>query len=250
MFAPAEDGGDRTTYMNPGYVYILVNPSLPGCVKIGRTLRDSRARARELFTSGLPTPFQVAFEIFSECHDELEAAIHVELRDFRITDNREFFRYPLDKAIALLQQMNSPSKSSESSFVAEDITQLLKAKYPRYLRPDIVAVRIVQVPDRVWLEVTEEREVAGYLRDQTIHRSDLAFIANSDDLFFRPQDNVQVNASKFVNDFDAYSIINTTNIFHEAGCKEVQLLFNANRPKEPEEASPRSSRLRGISKRG
>jgi hypothetical protein len=36
------------------------------------------------------------------------------------------------------------------------------------------------MPDRgtVWLEITQEPEVAGYLKDQTIKRSDLAFITD------------------------------------------------------------------------
>jgi hypothetical protein len=52
--------------MASGYVYILVNHSMVGLLKIGRTVRDSRARARELSTTGVPTPFQVAFEVFSD----------------------------------------------------------------------------------------------------------------------------------------------------------------------------------------
>ncbi|QHQ18786.1 GIY-YIG nuclease family protein [Pectobacterium parmentieri] len=67
--------------MIPGYVYILVNPSMPGLIKIGRTLRDSRLRARELSSTGIPTPFQVAFELFAEQHETLEARIHCELAD-------------------------------------------------------------------------------------------------------------------------------------------------------------------------
>jgi len=88
--------------MVPGYVYILVNPSMPGLIKVGRTLRDSRMRARELSSTGVPTRFQVAFELFAEHHETLEAMVHLELTDFRVNAAREFFRYPLDKAIALL----------------------------------------------------------------------------------------------------------------------------------------------------
>jgi len=52
--------------MNPGYVYILINPSLPDLIKIGKSVRDPRKRARELSTTGVPAPFQVAFQTFSE----------------------------------------------------------------------------------------------------------------------------------------------------------------------------------------
>jgi T5orf172 domain len=217
--------------MASGYVYILTNVSLPGMIKVGRTLRDSRSRARELFTTGLPTPFQVAFEIFSDEHEKLEADFHQELHDFRISNNREFFKYPLDKAITLLQKLNSPPASNESVFQAEDIFESLKQKYPGYLKPDIVAVRIVQPQDRVWLEITQEEETAGYLKDQKITRTDLAFISDGeyDSHLFRPEDDVRENARKFVDDFDPYSIIMTTDLFHDSACKEINEKFNPHR---------------------
>lgn len=214
--------------MTSGYVYILTNVSLPGMIKVGRTLRDSRSRARELFTSGLPTPFQVAFEIFSDEYEKLEADFHQELHDFRVSNNREFFKYPLDKAITLLQKLNSPPASKESIFQAEDIFESLKQKYAPYLKPDIVAIRIVQPQGRVWLEITQEEEIAGYLRDQKITRTDLGFISDGgyDSHLFRPEDDVTENARKFVDDFDIYSIMMTTDLFHESACKEINDKFN------------------------
>lgn len=212
--------------MNSGYVYILVNASMPGVVKIGRTLRDARTRARALSTSGVPTPFQVAFELFSEDHQRLEERIHAELADFRVSPNREFFRYPLDRAISLLQELNVSPTEPEARFVAEDITNALRDKYPGHLRSDIVSVRIVQVPERVWLEITAETEMAGYLKDQTIHRSDLAFILDDDEVMFRPEDDVQSNARKFIDEFDPFSIIMTTDLFNKQVEEEINQRCN------------------------
>jgi hypothetical protein len=221
--------------MASGYVYILTNPSLDRMIKVGRTVRDSRSRARELSTTGLPTPFQVAFEIFSDNHEKLEADFHQELIDFRVSNNREFFRYPLDKAIVLLQKLNTPPSSEDSIFQAEDIFEAMKRKYPGYLKPNIVAVRIVQSKSIVWLEITEETEAAGYLKDQKITRSDLAFIINDhyDDPLFSPEDDVTENARKFVEDFDAYSIIMTTDLFYEAAGHEVNEKFNPHKNENP-----------------
>jgi len=213
--------------MAPGYVYILVNPSMPGLIKVGRTLRDSRMRARELSSTGVPTPFQVAFEIFAEQHETLEARVHIELTDFRVNAAREFFRYPLDKAIALLLQLAEPIQISAEQYVAEDVTQRLREKYAMYLRSDIVAVRVVQMPGRVWLEITTEKETAGYLVDQTIQRTDLAFIADTDEAFFRPEDDVRLNANKLVNDYDVYSIIMTTDLFHDEACQQIVRMYQA-----------------------
>jgi hypothetical protein len=218
--------------MNPGYVYILINPSMPGLIKIGRTLRDSRERARELYTTGIPTPFQVAFELFSEKHDVLEDSAHNELADFRVSGRREFFRYPLDKAIRLLQVLNSPPTSKESIYAAEDITERLRKKFPSYLKPDIVSVRIVHPGDRVWLEITQEEELAGYLKKQTITRSDLGFISDGEfeSFYFNPTDSVSINANKFVDEYDPYSIIMTTGLFHDEACEEVNEKYNPHKP--------------------
>lgn len=215
--------------MVPGYVYILVNPSMPGLIKVGRTLRDSRMRARELSSTGVPTPFQVAFEIFAEQHETLEARVHLELTDFRVNAAREFFRYPLDKAIALLINLAEPIQSTAEQYVAEDVTQRLREKYSMFLRPDIVSVRVVQVPGRVWLEITNEKEIAGYLVDQTIQRTDLAFIADTDEAFFRPEDDVSFNANKLVNNFDVYSIVMTTDLFHNEACQQIVRSYQAER---------------------
>ena len=123
--------------MNPGYVYILINPSFPDIIKIGRTVRDPRTRARELSRTGVPTPFQLAFETFSAEHRQLEAAIHAELSAFRLNDRREFFRCPLHQAIAKLQELNRQATEPGMRFVAEDITARLYARCPNCLRSDI-----------------------------------------------------------------------------------------------------------------
>lgn len=215
--------------MNPGYVYILINESMPNVIKIGKTRRDSRSRARELYTTGVPTPYQVAFEIFCENYDVAEESMHKELSDFRVNRNREFFRYPLDKAITLLQQLANIPLEDDDAYAAIDITDELKSKYAKWIKGDIVSVRIVQPKNRVWLEITCENEAAGYLVNQVITRSDLGFISDGkreSNLYFSPTSSPSVNAEKFINDFDPFSIINTTDLFHDDGAAEVDYLYN------------------------
>ena len=83
---------------------------MPDLIKIGKTKRDSRLRAKELSNTSVPTYYQVAFEIFSDDMDVLEKKIQAELADFQVSKNREFFRYPLDKAIKLLEKLNAPAE--------------------------------------------------------------------------------------------------------------------------------------------
>jgi len=197
---------------------------MPDLIKIGKTKRDSRSRARELYKTGVPTPFQVAFEIFCDNCDQVEKNIHKHLDDFRVNTDREFFKYPIDQAIILLQQNNQSLE--EDIYSAIDITLRLKEKYPKWLKPDIASIRIVQPIERVWLEITQETEMRGNLIDQTIKRTDLGFISSNGGHFFSPQDSISINANKFLNQFDPYSIINTTDLFNEKAYDEILDKYN------------------------
>nr|WP_319573143.1 GIY-YIG nuclease family protein [uncultured Draconibacterium sp.] len=210
--------------MQNGYVYILTNSSMPDLIKIGKTARDSRTRAKELSTTSIPTPFKVAFEIFSSDYENIERKAHASLEDFRVNQNREFFRYPLNEAIELLQRLNNSISKKSENYQAVDIMDGLKVKYPDHLRDDIVAVRIVQPENLVWLEITfEDKLDSGRLINQKIIREDLAYIINSQNeerledykLFFDPNDSVQTNAIKYLEEFDAESIIMTSDLFKE-----------------------------------
>ena len=52
-----------------GYIYVMLNMSMEGLVKIGRTNRDPKAREKELSqATGVPTPFKLVYqEFFIDC---------------------------------------------------------------------------------------------------------------------------------------------------------------------------------------
>lgn len=86
---------EGTTGPAPGYLYVLVNPSMEGMVKVGKTTRDPALRARELgAATGVPTPFLLVFELFFGDCDKAEEYVHdaLEARGHRVAGNREFFR--------------------------------------------------------------------------------------------------------------------------------------------------------------
>ena len=79
-----------------GYVYCVVNPSLPNVCKVGKTTRTVEERLHDLYSSGLIYPFRVVHQKYVEdCH-ETEKRLHTILRSRRIAKNREFFRYMED----------------------------------------------------------------------------------------------------------------------------------------------------------
>ena len=55
--------------LTAGYVYVMINPSLNGIVKIGKTQNSPDDRAKELSSAtGVPTPFFVAYSsYFNDC---------------------------------------------------------------------------------------------------------------------------------------------------------------------------------------
>ena len=88
-----------------GYVYALINQSLKGMVKIGKTRKMPDDRAKELSSStGVPTPFFVAYKIFVYDCDQAEKYVHnlLSSKGIRVSKNREFFHIPLDEIIKIM----------------------------------------------------------------------------------------------------------------------------------------------------
>ncbi len=94
-------------------VYILTNSSLPpGWIKIGMietTIKSTAERAKELYSTGVPTPFEVAYEHPCENPKRLETLIQEHLERYRVNPRREFFHFPVDKAIELIKKLSNPS---------------------------------------------------------------------------------------------------------------------------------------------
>lgn len=81
-----------------GYVYVLTNPSMPGLVKIGSSKFSGSRRASELFTTGVPTPFVLEFEIYCLEPKFTEQSVHDRLSEHRC-EGREFFRIDVFEAV-------------------------------------------------------------------------------------------------------------------------------------------------------
>jgi hypothetical protein len=92
--------------VNPGYIYILQNPSLSEShLKIGRTERDPDERAAEISrATGVPTPFEVVWWSESvDCH-LAESILHHHLDIYRTNATREFFDLEIEEAIRVAKR--------------------------------------------------------------------------------------------------------------------------------------------------
>jgi len=89
---------------NLDIVYILTNKGMPGLCKIGYTTRnDVQERAKELYTTGVPYPFQIYYACQVYNGKKIEKTLHKLFNDQRVNDNREFFETEPEKVILALQ---------------------------------------------------------------------------------------------------------------------------------------------------
>lgn len=123
---------------NNGVVYVLTNPAMPGLVKIGKTTRtDVSARLNELYSTGVPVPFECAYAARVENEAKVEKAFHQAFGPYRLNPKREFFQIEPEQAIALLEIMAledvTPSLQAEAEKVdvdSKEASKKLKARRP------------------------------------------------------------------------------------------------------------------------
>ena len=86
------------------YLYILTNQSFNNLVKIGYTDRSPHARAAELHSSGVPTPFGV-FKYWEVQNGlQTERDVHRLFSRYRYANDREFFKISPEEAGILIEE--------------------------------------------------------------------------------------------------------------------------------------------------
>ncbi len=113
--------------MPEGYIYILTNPSFRlNRYKIGLTTRSPSERAQELSSAtGVPEPFEVAYEKkVSDCY-KAERSIKEKLEHLRISKNREFYEIKLADAVDILHN------------TANEVGGILSEESSSTIKPDL-----------------------------------------------------------------------------------------------------------------
>lgn len=126
--------------MEYGIVYLLTNPVMPGLVKIGMTTReDIDARMKELYSTGVPVPFECQYACRVKKADclKIEKALHTAFAPQRVNANREFFRIQVDQAKAILELFHHEDVTDEvideieNDLTEEDKTASKKSRSSR-----------------------------------------------------------------------------------------------------------------------
>jgi DNA-binding MarR family transcriptional regulator len=134
-----------------GYIYVLANSTTDGIVKIGKTRQKPDARARALSSSsGVPAPFIVVYQAyFGDC-DKAERFVHSKLENFRISNNREFFRVATHVAVdAIIEAKNNLDDPENASNLTKDGICEHNADF------ESVAFGTVQEPERGLYELLD-----------------------------------------------------------------------------------------------
>jgi len=117
-------------------------------------------------------------------------------------------------------------------YSAIEFLSLLMMKYRDYIKPEIIEVHLRQYDDEVFLETIELRVLESGLEKYTTTRINTNFIADFDEtmdeplLFLDPNNDIETNVMKFVEEMDPYSIINTTDLFHDKASDLINKRYN------------------------
>lgn len=103
----------------PEVVYVLVNQSMPGLIKIGRTTDIVESRMRQLDSTGVPLPFECFYAAEVQDAGRVERAIHEAFEDQRVRRNREFFRLSPDKPRAIIRLLEVREVTPTTDVVSE-----------------------------------------------------------------------------------------------------------------------------------
>lgn len=100
-------------------VYVLTNPGMPGLVKIGKTTRNSvMTRMNELYSSGVPYPYECEYAVEVDDCTAVEKALHTAFHPNRVNPRREFFAIDPEQALAILKIVGG---SDVTPMVNEDL---------------------------------------------------------------------------------------------------------------------------------
>ena len=87
-------------------LYVLTNPSMPNICKIGRTDRESiDTRLRELYTTGVPVPFECYYAAKVNSDLNVEKNLHAAFEPSRVNPSREFFEIDPEQAKVILEML-------------------------------------------------------------------------------------------------------------------------------------------------
>lgn len=130
-----------------GWCYVITNPHINGLVKIGWTARQPEIRALELYTTGVPSEYQIEYAAEVAAADAAEKHAHLILRDVRENASREYFRCSVKDAISVVREAAQRYGLISERFIgvereeAEAVQRKLAADREQAISEEMQAIR-------------------------------------------------------------------------------------------------------------
>ncbi|MEY3759063.1 MAG: hypothetical protein RIR39_554 [Pseudomonadota bacterium] len=103
----------------------------------------------------------------------------------------------------------------------------LQNKYKNWLKPEITQINLLHKSGSCYLEITCElpEPKDPDEKQKLVQEIDMSFIS----CFSEASDSIFQDAKTLIEEFDAYSIINTLPLFTEAACELINNSYHANK---------------------
>lgn len=169
--------------INQGIVYILTNPAIPNMIKIGMTNReDVKMRMAQLYTTGIPLPFECVYAAKVNNFEKVEKALHTAFGPDRVNPRREFFEIEPAQAIAIIKLMEiedvTPKVANEKEEV-DEVDREAGEEYARKKRPRF-SFSEMNIPIGSELVSVANGEIVRVMTDRTVNfRGDETSLTNA-----------------------------------------------------------------------
>lgn len=118
-----------------GIVYILTNPFIPNMIKIGMTTaEDVKIRMAQLYTTGVPLPFECVYAAKVNNIENVEKALHIAFGPDRVNPKREFFEIDANQAIAIIKLMELEDVTPQVARQKEQVDEVDRDAGEAYAR--------------------------------------------------------------------------------------------------------------------
>jgi hypothetical protein len=157
-----------------GILYILTNPIMPGIIKIGKTTQeDVKVRMAQLYTTGVPLPFECEYAAKVNNIDEVERALHTAFGPDRVNPRREFFEIEAIQAITIIKLLEienvSPLVEQEANII--DDAEIDAGKAYSQKRPKMNFIEM-DIPVGSELVFNNNGEIATVVNEKTVRFRD------------------------------------------------------------------------------
>ena len=93
---------------------------MPNLVKLGITYTTIEQRMKELYTAGVPVPFECFHASLVENAEDVERRIHRAFSKFRVNKNREFFEILPENILEILEMVEIEDVTPKKDFMETD----------------------------------------------------------------------------------------------------------------------------------